>query len=208
MKHKTLIPIILALMLFAHNSIQAESSAWTYQGHLGEDGQGATGVFNMAFRLFPTATGGEDIASVTNQSVVVSNGLFTTTLDLGDPWTSGEEYWLEIAVQAYEVGEFITLSPRQVVNPVPYALYAQKAMDVINPSFLGTTMALPLELLVNDVGAFRFEPTASTPNLVGGYEGNYALDGVGITIAGGGIFDGVSTGSQSEGRIVDWFHGE
>lgn len=54
--------------------------------------------------------------------------------------------------------------------------------------FLGTTDNQPLEIKVNGQRAMRIEPsTASAPNVIGGYVGNYVWFGiVGATIAGGG----------------------
>jgi hypothetical protein len=53
--------------------------------------------------------------------------------------------------------------------------------------FLGTTDNQPLEVKVNGQRAFRFEPTMDSPNLIGGFSGNYVSSGVlGATISGGG----------------------
>lgn len=55
------------------------------------------------------------------------------------------------------------------------------------PNFLGTTDDVALEVRVNSQRALRLEPTASTPNLIGGYGGNSVAGGVaGATIGGGG----------------------
>jgi len=58
-----------------------------------------------------------------------------------------------------------------------------------NPAtdFLGTTDNVPLNFRVNNQLAFRLEPTASVPNVVGGSVGNMVTKGAtGATIAGGG----------------------
>jgi hypothetical protein len=53
--------------------------------------------------------------------------------------------------------------------------------------FLGTTDNVALEMRVNNQRALRMEPSASTPNLIGGYSGNSVAGGVvGTTIGGGG----------------------
>src|SRR5260370_382826 len=52
---------------------------------------------------------------------------------------------------------------------------------------LGTIDALPLELRVDGARAMRLEPTSDTPNVIGGFSGNYAQAGLpGVTIGGGG----------------------
>jgi trimeric autotransporter adhesin len=54
-------------------------------------------------------------------------------------------------------------------------------------NFLGTTDNQALELKVNAQRAFRLEPTTNTPNLIGGFAGNYVGSNVfGTTIGGGG----------------------
>jgi hypothetical protein len=54
-------------------------------------------------------------------------------------------------------------------------------------NFLGTSDNQPLFLKVNGQEATRFEPTSDTPNVVGGYSGNYVQPGLpGVTIGGGG----------------------
>ena len=52
--------------------------------------------------------------------VVVSNGLFTTTLDFG--LAPVGDCWLEIGVRTNGDGAFATLSPRQHLTPAPRAI--------------------------------------------------------------------------------------
>lgn len=54
-------------------------------------------------------------------------------------------------------------------------------------NFLGTTDNQALELKVNNARALRLEPAADSPNVIGGFGGNYAAAGIsGATIGGGG----------------------
>ena len=54
-------------------------------------------------------------------------------------------------------------------------------------NFLGTTDNVPLELKVNGGRALRLEPGPSSPNLIGGFRGNFDVAGSrGATIGGGG----------------------
>jgi hypothetical protein len=53
--------------------------------------------------------------------------------------------------------------------------------------FVGTTDSQPLEMHVNNARALRLEPTSDTPNLIGGFSGNYVQPGLqGVSIGGGG----------------------
>jgi trimeric autotransporter adhesin len=54
-------------------------------------------------------------------------------------------------------------------------------------NFLGTTDDEPLEIRVNGARVMRYEPNATSPNVVGGYNGNTVTAGViGAVVAGGG----------------------
>jgi hypothetical protein len=56
---------------------------------------------------------------------VVSNGLFTVLLDFNEAAFDGNLYWLEVDVKPIDVNDFTTLTPRQEINPAPYAIYAK-----------------------------------------------------------------------------------
>src|SRR5208337_1874780 len=103
----------------------AQGSAFTYQGRLESGGNPANGTYNLAFTLFSTSTGGAPLAaSVTNNAVNISNGLFTVTVDFGPNVWDGATNWLQIAVETNGGGNFTALSPRQEVTPTPYAIFA------------------------------------------------------------------------------------
>lgn len=71
-------------------------------------------------------------------------------------------------------------------------------------NFVGTTDNQALELRVNRQRALRLEPSTNSPNLIGGFEGNYVeANVVGASIGGGGTVNATN-------RIVnggDSFHG-
>jgi hypothetical protein len=54
-------------------------------------------------------------------------------------------------------------------------------------SFIGTADNMPLDVRVNSARVMRFEPTLTTPNIIGGYVSNMISPNlVGVTISGGG----------------------
>ncbi len=56
--------------------------------------------------------------------------------------------------------------------------------------FVGTTDNQPLEFKVNNQRALRLEPNATSPNVIGGFSGNFVGPGLyGATIGGGGSFN-------------------
>ena len=69
----------------------------------------------------------------------------------------------------------------------PAWLLAGNAGTTAGTDFLGTTDETALELRVNSLAAFRLEPNATSPNVIGGFNGNNATATVvGATIGGGG----------------------
>jgi hypothetical protein len=139
-------------------------TAFTYQSRLTDDqGEPLTGVYDFQFTLYDGS--GSGAATVGNPVTVdgqqVNDGYFTVQLDFGANAFTGEARWLEIGVrEGSSSGSFTTLTPRQPLNPAPYAL------------------ALP---------GLRTDPSVAEPNIIGGYGGNSVDSGVaGATIGGGG----------------------
>lgn len=109
----------------------AVPSIMSYQGLLSDPDTGqpvADGTYNMSFSIFDAAAGGTVLweePGVGSIAVDVSGGLFTYLLGSDVPLTgavfeSGDTY-----LQVFVNGE--TLSPRQPVTTVAYALVAQQA---------------------------------------------------------------------------------
>lgn len=70
-----------------------------------------------------------------------------------------------------------------------------------NPTtnYLGTSDNQALEIKVNALRVFRFEPNATSPNLIGGYYNNWVKSGAyGATISGGG-----GGGVEGDNRVTD-----
>src|SRR5437667_4323424 len=123
--------LLLASSLFLMRSAVAGplGSAFNYQGRLLESGFPANGRYEMQFALFAAQIGGSPtVPMLTNAEVIVSNGLFSSTLDFGPSAFLGASCWLEIGVRpAGQPGGFAVLSPRQLLTPAPYAIYTLKA---------------------------------------------------------------------------------
>ncbi|HXJ58234.1 MAG TPA: hypothetical protein VNU68_16380 [Verrucomicrobiae bacterium] len=123
--HHFLLSAALAGYFGAIISASGQGTAFTYQGVLNDEGMPANGLYDLAFSLFGSESTGEQIGSaITNSLVAVTNGSFSVTVDFG-PNFPGADRWLEIAVRSgHDSGGFITLSPRQPIRPVPYAITA------------------------------------------------------------------------------------
>ena len=147
----------LALFNLQPSTAHAQGTAFSYQGRLTAPGAPASGSYDLKFGLFDAVSGGSQQGnSLTNFATAVSNRLFKVTLDFGNQFT-GADRWLEIAVQTNGGSGFHTLSPRQQLTPVPYAIYAgnagvaASAGSVAAANIVGTlgTAQLPGTVLTN-----------------------------------------------------------
>jgi trimeric autotransporter adhesin len=136
-------------------------TGFTYQGQLIASGDPYSGTCDFLFGLYDAETSGTGGGMIGMYYVPVNNGLFTVQLDFGENVFQGDARWLEISVRCpAESGTYTLLAPRQSITPVPYAL------------------VLP---------GLRTQQNTTSPNIIGGYVGNWvANDVVGATIGGGG----------------------
>ena len=131
MKNKLKFIAICHLLFAICLSVFAQGTAFTYQGQLQNNGSPASGTYNLTFTLFGTNTTGVAIAGpVTNNAVFVTNGLFMVLVDFGPGAFTGATNWLQIGVETNLASPFTTLTPRQQLTPVPYAIYAENAGTV------------------------------------------------------------------------------
>lgn len=123
---RAIILLIIALALAANAF--GQSSAFNYQGRLNETGASANGTYQFQFKLYDAASGGNQIGgTLTEASVTVTNGTFSTNLDFGGAAFTGGDRYLEIAVRKTASDAFTTLTPRQKINSAPYSTKAKTA---------------------------------------------------------------------------------
>jgi len=184
--------LVLALALLALSTLNsqlstvfAQGTAFTYQGQLQNNGSPASGTYNLTFSLFNTNITGVPIAGpVTNNAVIVTNGLFTVLIDFGPGVFTGATNWLQIGVETNGVSSFTSLTPRQELTPTPYAIYAENATMLAN----GTAIGAGSGNAISTSGA--------TDSFIGGGSANGVLSSsVYSTVAGGqGNVVGASAG--------------
>src|SRR5438132_14021379 len=118
--------VVLAI-LFSPSSVVAQASSFTYQGRLTDGGTAANGNYDLQFALFDSLSGGTQIGSTqTLNTVAVSNGVFTVTLDFGANSFTGANRFLEISARLSGAGSFTLMTPRQVTS-TPYAIRSANA---------------------------------------------------------------------------------
>ncbi len=126
MKKYIILMTLLSLGLLSTNSNAAlVGSAFNYQGELINNGSPANGDYDIEVTLFKVATGGPPKGNVSISAVPVVNGLFNIELDFGDMvYIENDQWYLEIQVKATGDLTYETLSPRNKLNAVPYAVQA------------------------------------------------------------------------------------
>ncbi len=113
-------------------------TTFTYQGKLFDANGPVNGTVSLRFLLFSGPVGGlPSFPTLTLCGLDVTDGLFTAELDFGLDVFDGTERWLDIAVQspAGNCISFTTLSPRQRLTPVPYAIRSMAPWET-NGNFL------------------------------------------------------------------------
>ena len=171
---------------------RAQGTAFTYQGTLADGGSPATGSYDLIFALFDAVTHGtQQGVTVTNAATPVTNGQFTVTLDFGSaaldlqsgrvPKGGTPGRWLELAVSSNGANTFVTLAPRQLITPVPYAIFANTASNLsgtvaadrisgqLQPAQLPATVVFNGQPAVNLGGSFN-----------GGFSGAFNGNGAGL----------------------------
>lgn len=118
----------LASLVLAANAL----GQITYQGRLDEGGSPASGAYDLRFRLYADAVSGTPIGEVCLNDVEVTDGLFTVSLQFGNPF-DGTTRFLEVLVRPDQgqdctsIAGFTFLGARQPLTFAPMALFAQQA---------------------------------------------------------------------------------
>ncbi len=184
----------LVLLLGATQMLSAQGTAFTYQGQLNVGGAPANNVFDLRFALYDAPTNGNAIGNpLTNGAVPVVNGLFTTNLDFGPVFT-GANYWLSIGVRTNgDTNAFTLLWPRQALLPVPYAIFASSASNLVG--------SLYATQLVGTLPASAFAGYTNTVAFTNGanlFSGSYSGNGLNLTNLNGSA---VTVGTVADARL-------
>jgi hypothetical protein len=118
--------VLLISILTIPGLASAMGTSFTYQGRLSTSGSPANGSFDFQFILYDALIGGNQVGPiVSREGETIANGLFMVQLDFGEGVFTGAPRYLEVMVRPAGNGEnHTTLSPRQNISPVPYALNA------------------------------------------------------------------------------------
>ena len=142
----------------------AQTATFTYQGRLTDTSTAANGTYDLGFALFDAATGGNQIgAAQTRPAVNVSNGIFTVLLDFGaNPFASGANRYLEIAVKRPADTDSTTLTPRQQLTSSPFSIQSLSAKT--SDALSANCVACVTSSQIDSVDAAKINGTVGSAN--------------------------------------------
>lgn len=177
--------------------VQAQMDpVFTYQGQLKDAGGPYDGVTYLQFTLWDALENGNQLGFQFWTEVDVVDGLFTVEVDtsrFGSNFFTGDARWLQIVVTDAGGGNKIVLSPRQAINPTPYALYA------LDSGGSGGSLSLPYQGSANINGdAFKVTNMGTSDATAGSFEstgsGGIGVYGKAGVDGYGGMFEGDAGG--------------
>ena len=120
---------VLTVLCFLAAIIQAQTTAFNFQGRLNDGANPANGNFEIQFKLYDALSGGTQIgATVSRPNVAIINGIFAAQLNFGAAAFDGSNRFVEIGVRpAGSANAFNILNPRQAILSTPYTIQAQNA---------------------------------------------------------------------------------
>ena len=203
---RSILPVVTAaLVLFPLTALAGSGmgTAFTYRGQLAQSGTPYTGACDFTFGLWDAASAGVQIGvTQTSGNVSVSNGAFAVSLDFGASAFNGQARWLETAVRCPAgSGSYTTLSPRQGLSPMPYALYALN-VDAANISGLtaGSGLSYTGGQFSISSGAITNAMLANPSFIVNAGSG---LSGGGLVNLGGTTTLSIPSGGISNAMLVN-----
>lgn len=191
---------LLISLAMALTPVFAQTTAFTYQGTIDDNGQPANGAYDLEFALFDDPTSGTQTGgTLTINGVQVVDGSFSVHLDFGAEFP-GDARWLEIRIKqtasgSEAIGTFTALTPRQQIGSSPYAiksLLATSAETATNALQLDGTNADQYVLTTDPRMTDEREPASGSDNYIQNTTTTQAMSN--FSISGDGTAGGTLTG--------------
>jgi hypothetical protein len=125
---------LFALALMSGHLAYGQATTFIYQGQLNANGTSANVKYDLTFAVYDSTTSPGNIIAgpLTNNPTPVTNGLFVVSLDFGAGVFNGNARWLQIGVRTNgNSSAYTILAPRQPFLPVPYAIFATSASNLL-----------------------------------------------------------------------------
>jgi hypothetical protein len=200
---------VLAIIISGSTTF-SQTSSFTYQGRLTDGGTSANGNYDLQFALFDSLSGGAQVGSTQSlNTVAVSNGVFTVSLDFGASAFNGAARFLEISARPSSGGAFTLLSPRQPITSTPYAVRSLNATtaNVVLASGVSPGSGNYIQNNLSQQASSNFNISGTgTANIVNATT-QYNLNGNRILSNPGNenLFVGFGTGSANTGDANGFF---
>jgi hypothetical protein len=197
---------VLAVIMAASTTL-GQTTAFTYQGRLTNAGSAANGLHDLRFRLFDALTGGAQVGAVICiDNVVMTDGLFTVSLDFGAVF-SDQQRFLEIEVRAdtglncANTAGFVVLAPRQALTGTPNSLFSMNAdkLDGLDSTAFLQSVPNPLSLSGTNATSILSGQNASVTDSSAGVMGR-------STAASGSTFGVFGQSDSPSGNGVQGLH--
>lgn len=194
-----LIPAALLLAVSAHAVTPGQIN---YQGLLlGDQGAPITGAVDLVFRIFDVAEAGTSLWTETHPDVPVLDGVYDVLLGASAPITpglvAGGALYLEIQVE----GE--TLTPRQRLVAVPYAVHADTAAVAETADSVGGIDAGYVMQIVQHVDFDGAAPPNDDPSEgLADPDGDGRANFIDADNDGDGLSDTAELGQQSDINLI------
>ena len=199
MKHRIVFCLVAFFFAVSTRTVSAQGTAFFYQGRLNDNGSAANGAYDLRFALFDANTNGNAIGlTQTNFATAVSSGTFAVTLDFGPVFT-GTNYWLGVGVRTNagvaSTNAYTILWPRQPVLPVPYAVFATRASNLLGvlsaTQLVGTLPSA--QISGTYLGSVNFTNTTNS------FQGTFFGNGAGLDSLNA---SNITTGTLADARLT------
>jgi hypothetical protein len=209
---KRIISVLIFFIILAHQ-VCAQSTAFSYQGHLNDGGNPANGAYDVRFAIFDAPSNSNILAGpITNLSTTVAAGVFSATLDFGAGIFSGPNRWLDISVRTNGAAGFVALSPRQAILAVPYSVLSYSASNLLGTlptaQLTGNLPASQLSGVLNlaQLPAAVLTTNASGVTMSGAFTGNGSgLTGINtLTNSDNATFIAMAKALEAGNTFTNW----
>ncbi len=186
---QTCLAVTLAIILLACTDLWAQTTAFNYQGSLQTSGTPANGNFDLQFLLFDALTNGSQLGTtISANNVVVTNGIFSVTLDFGSQFQGANRY-LEIRIRPSGSQGITILAPRQQINSTPYAvktLTADTATTAVNATNANSLGGIAAGQYVQTTDARMSDSRPPTAGSINYIQNGTALQAASFNVSGNG----------------------
>ncbi len=150
--------------------VQAQTTAFNFQGRLNDGANSANGNYDLRFKLFDAIVGGTELGLVERPNLQLINGVFSTSLDFGPlAFQNVGDRFLEIAVRpAGSPNPHVVLGARQQLLSVPFAVRAINSTNSVNATNATSATTAQNSLSLGGVAASNYARlnTANTGELI------------------------------------------